>query len=104
METPAAQPLASIERALRAYISSESTVLDAEDPAQFRAQMLRHDGDDGDHGLPVPVTTDNVLVGVSRAPYVHQLAVMITAWHETDRNPLLLPSDATDATSPQSKA
>ncbi|KAE9048029.1 hypothetical protein PR003_g792 [Phytophthora rubi] len=94
METLAAQPLVSIKRALHIFFSHESSVLDAEDPAQFRAQILRHDDDGGD--LP-ELTIDNVLVGVSKASYVYQLAVIITVWHGTGTNPLLQSSETTDA-------
>ncbi|KAL4144285.1 hypothetical protein PRNP1_013422 [Phytophthora ramorum] len=87
--------LASIEQALRLYFSSELSVQDAEDSALFRAQMLRDDNKDTDSGVKeegdkrtglAPV--HRVLVGVSGAPYVAQLAVILYAWHETGVNPL----------------
>ncbi|GMF24734.1 unnamed protein product [Phytophthora fragariaefolia] len=94
MET---QPRDSIERALRSYFASDCSALDAESPAQFRAQMLHHDEVTD---LSEPVTVDQVLTSVSACPYVHQLAVTINAWYETGRNPLSLSSDVTDMSNP----
>ncbi|KAG6611237.1 Sporangia induced Predicted protein [Phytophthora cinnamomi] len=59
--------------------------------------MLRHDDDDEP---PTLVTVENVLVGVSKDSYVHQLAVMVNAWHMTGRNPLIKLSDTLEATNP----
>ncbi|GMF64993.1 unnamed protein product [Phytophthora lilii] len=85
--------LPAIERALTRYLSSDRSVLDAEDQAQFRSQMLRRDHED--EGGDV-VTVDQVLVGVSSASYVKQLAAMISVWYESRTNPLLGSMDTTE--------
>ena len=93
-----------MERALRVYFSSQLSVQDAENPVQFRAQMLLlHDDsetkdkrvDRGNDGRCV--TVHQVLVGVSDAAYVTQLAVILDVWNETGTNPLLPVVGATEA-------
>eukprot|EP00644_Phytophthora_capsici_P017194 jgi/Phyca11/122559/e_gw1.48.140.1 len=81
-----------IEHALRLYFSSDSSIPDAEDLVQFRAQMLLHD--DESHEAP---TTNHVLVGLADAPYVTQLAVILNAWHSTGSNPLSSFDESTEA-------
>ncbi|KAG7391917.1 hypothetical protein PHYPSEUDO_003123 [Phytophthora pseudosyringae] len=75
-----------IELALRSFFSREPSVQDAEDPFQFRAQMLLRDSDGDEVANPLPV--GKILVGVSGASYATQLAAIITAWHGTGTNPL----------------
>jgi hypothetical protein len=77
--------VARIEQALRTYFSNEVSVPDAEDPVEFRARMLLDDADDEWTGL---ATAGRVLVGLSDAPYVTQLAVILTEWLQTGTNPL----------------
>ncbi|RLN89632.1 hypothetical protein BBJ28_00017983 [Nothophytophthora sp. Chile5] len=98
--------VATIEQALIAFCRSEVAVLDAEDPAQFRAQLLRCDGPDEDEDAEVGgddaaiAPAHQVLVGISSVSYVRQLALMLDYWHETAANPLRtkLTSAATAAT------
>ncbi|KAL3661394.1 hypothetical protein V7S43_013597 [Phytophthora oleae] len=84
--------IACIEQALRSYFSSDSSIPDAEDPVQFRAQMLIQD-DESHEAL----TTNHVLVGVSNASYVTQLAVILNTWHSTGSNPLRSLEESTEA-------
>ncbi|KAF1775091.1 hypothetical protein GQ600_6975 [Phytophthora cactorum] len=103
--TPTAPLLSCIEQALRTYFSGEASVQDAEDPVQFRAQMLLHDSDESagsehdDGQVATSVTADKVLAGVSGESYTAQLAVILHAWHSTGTNPLRLLSTATDEAS-----
>lgn len=87
--------VACVRRALRAYFKSNLSVLDAEDPVQFRMQMLLNE-DDGsdciettDEQVAKSVTVKDILVGVSGASYVAQLALILYSWHLTGTNPLL---------------
>ncbi|CAH0475341.1 unnamed protein product [Peronospora belbahrii] len=91
-----------IERALRMYFSSKLSVQDAEDPVQFRTQMLHHDdengnerADEGDDGRSL--TVHQVFVGMLDAMYVTQLAVILKVWNETSVNPLLALATTTEA-------
>ncbi|TDH67096.1 hypothetical protein CCR75_008245 [Bremia lactucae] len=77
-----------IKQALRSYFCSEVSVQDAEDPALFRAQMLLNDHSPDDDLVASTSNVINVLVGVSAASYVAQLAVIVYAWHLTGTNPL----------------
>ncbi|ETK79886.1 hypothetical protein F441_14502 [Phytophthora nicotianae CJ01A1] len=103
--TPTAPLLVSIEKALHVYFSSESSVLDAEDPVQFRSQMLLHDSDgsaddtERDDEVATPATVDNTLLGVSGESYTMQLAVLLHAWHSTGTNPLVSLPSTTEETS-----
>ncbi|KAF4033215.1 hypothetical protein GN244_ATG14912 [Phytophthora infestans] len=81
--------LSCIEQALRTYFSSDASVQDAEDPAQFRSQMLLPGSDESDHGIQATsMTVNEVLVGMSEVSYTLQVAVIIHTWHSTGTNPL----------------
>ncbi|CEG47226.1 uncharacterized protein PHALS_03874 [Plasmopara halstedii] len=83
---------ACIERTLRTYFNSELSVIDAEDPAAFRAQMLldednesvRAESNQEVNSIPIR----SILIGVSGASYVTQLTVILYTWHLTETNPL----------------
>ncbi|KAK1945313.1 hypothetical protein P3T76_003846 [Phytophthora citrophthora] len=86
--TPTVAPTAAPTSRPTAAPSSMNT----SDPLQFRAQMLLHD--DESHEAP---TTNHVLVGVSDAAYVTQLAVILCAWHSIGSNPLQSLEESTEA-------
>uniref|UniRef100_A0AAV1UH21 Uncharacterized protein n=1 Tax=Peronospora matthiolae TaxID=2874970 RepID=A0AAV1UH21_9STRA len=99
-----ASPSICVERALRTYFASEQSVQDAEDPARFRAQMLHRDddnvddtkGSNGEDDVTGGRAVHEILVGISGAAYVTQLAVILSVWNATGTNPLLSLSTGTD--------